>query len=198
MDESHLEKKQRLEQIKERVKNFCAAHLNEKLAGYALKLCETLGRKRKISITQGKKEIWAAAIIYVIARLNFLFDRDNAFYLSPDTICDFFGTNKSTTGNKATQIEKICKLPMGAEGFCSPDITDALTLVELPNGLAAPKNMLPTLNFVLEIASDEESEELERLLAEKRESAAQAQRERKAAKKKKGNKQLTLFGASDA
>ena len=73
MNENHLEKKQRLEQIKELVKGFCAMHLNEELAGYALKLCETLGRRQKISITKGKKEIWAAAIVYVIARLNFFF-----------------------------------------------------------------------------------------------------------------------------
>jgi hypothetical protein len=157
-----------------------------------------LGRKRKISLARGEKEIWAAAIVYVIARLNFLFDRDNAFYLSPDTICDFFGTKKSTTGNKASQIEKICKLPMGAEGLCSPDITDALTLVELPSGLVIPKNMMSKLQFTYEVASDEESEEMERLLAEKKESAAQAKRERKATKKKKDDKQLTLFGDSDA
>ena len=126
MDKCHLEKKQRLEQIMELVKGFCEAHLNEELTGYALKLWETLGRKRKISLARGGKEIWAAAIVYVIARLNFLFDRDNAFYLLPDTICDFFGTKKSTTGNKASQIEKTCNLRMGAKGFCSPDITGLL------------------------------------------------------------------------
>ncbi len=56
------EKKQRLEEIKELVLSFCEEHLNEVLAGYALKLCEKLGTKRKISIIRGKKEIWAAAI----------------------------------------------------------------------------------------------------------------------------------------
>jgi hypothetical protein len=91
--------------IKELVKGFCMAHLNEELTGYALKLCETLGRKRNISITRGKGEIWAAAIVYVIARLNFLFDRDNAFYLLPDTICDFFGTKKSTNSSPCSAIE---------------------------------------------------------------------------------------------
>jgi hypothetical protein len=198
MNENLLEKKQRLEQIKDLVKAFCAMHLNEELAGYALKLCDTVGRRQKISITKGKKEIWAAAVVYVIARLNFLFDRDNAFYLSPDTICDFFGTKKSTTGNKATQIEKICGLQMGAEGFCSPEITDALTLIELPSGLVVPKNMLPKLIFDVEIADDEESKEIERRLAEKRESAVQVKRERKAAEKTKNDKQLNLFDDFEA
>jgi hypothetical protein len=198
MNANLLEKKQRLEQIKELVRGFCAMHLNEELAGYAQKLCDTLGRGQKLSITKGKKEIWAAAIVYVIARLNFLFDRENAFYLSPDKICDFFGTNKSTTGNKASQIEKICNLSMGAEGFCNPEITDALTLVELPSGMVIPKNMLPKLIFGVEMADDEESKEIERRLAEKKEAAAKAKRERKAAEKKKNDKQLNLFDDFEA
>ena len=64
-------KDERLKKIKELVVYFSAEYLNEELQSYALKLCDKLGRKRKISITSGKKEIWAASIIYVIARLNF-------------------------------------------------------------------------------------------------------------------------------
>jgi len=134
---------ERLEEIEALVVSFCVEHLNEELQGYALRLCNTLGRKRKISIIRGKREIWAASIIYVIARLNFLFDPENALFLSTDTICDFFGTKKSTIGNKATQIENACNLGMGAHGYCNPEISDALTLVELPNGLVIPKSMMP-------------------------------------------------------
>ena len=69
-------KDERLIEIKELVVSFCVKYLNDALQRYALRLCETLYRKRKISITSGKKEIWAASIIYVIARLNFLFDSE--------------------------------------------------------------------------------------------------------------------------
>ena len=172
-------KKQRLEEIKELVMAFCEEHLDEELYGYALELCHMLGRKRKISITRGKKEIWAASIIYVIARLNFLFDPENEFFLTADTICDFFGTKKSTVGNKATQIEKNCNIGMGAEGLCSPEISDALTLVELPDGLVIPKSMLRKLDIVYEVADEEETKELEKFMAEQ-----QRLKERKAAEKK--------------
>ena len=141
-------KEERLKEIRELVVSFCDEHLNEELQGYALKLCDTLGRKRKISIVRGKKEIWAASIIYVIARLNFLFDPENDLFLTADTVCDFFGTRKATIGNKATQIEKACNLGMGAEGFCSPEISEELTLVELPNGLVIPKSMMSKLDFL--------------------------------------------------
>lgn len=174
------EKRQRLAEIKELVSRFCDEHLNEELAGYALKLCETLDRKRKISITRGGKEIWAASIIYVIARLNFLFDSESEFFLTADTICDYFGTKKSTIAAKATSIEHVCNLGLAAEGFCSPEISDALTLVELPNGLVAPKSMVPRLGFIVEAASDEEEKELEEFLAERQHFKEKAKAEKRA------------------
>jgi len=196
-------KDERLKEIKEFVASFCREHLNEELQGYALKLCDTLNRKRKISLTGGKKEIWAASIIYVIARLNFLFDPANELFLSTDTICDFFGTKKSTVGNKATQIEKACNLGIGAEGFCSQKISDALTMVELPNGFVVPKSMLPDFDIVYEIADEEDSREIEKFVAEQqrlkegiaaKKKARRAEINRKIAEdKNKERGQLSLF-----
>jgi hypothetical protein len=202
------EKKQRLAEIKELVLGFCDKHLNEELAGYTLKLCEMLDRKRKISITRGKIEIWAASIIYVIARLNFLFDPENELFLTADTICDYFGTKKSTIGSKATYIENVCNIGLGAEGFCSPEISDSLTLVGLPNGLVIPKSIVPRPDFGVEAANDEEEKELEEFMAEQqrfkeREIAEKRARraeinqkiaEDKKKKKKENEKQLGLFG----
>ena len=187
-----VEKTERLNEIKDLVLAFCEEHLDEELYGYALELCDMLGRKRKISITRGKKEIWAASIIYVIARLNFLFDPESEFFLSADTVCDFFGAKKSTVGNKATQIEKACNLGLGAEGLCSPEISDALTLVELPNGLVIPKSMLPGLDIVYELADEEESKELEKFMAER-----QRLKERKDAEKKARRTEINRKIAED-
>ena len=135
------EKMVKINTIKEIIHDFCAKHLNEELESYALRLCDTIGRKRKLTITRGKKEIWAASIVYVIARLNFLFDKENEYYITTDTICNFFKTKKSTIGNKATQIEKACKLGLGAESYCSKHITDTFTFYQTPEGFIIPKNM---------------------------------------------------------
>jgi len=206
-----VEKTERLNEIKDLVLAFCEEHLDDEIYGYAIELCDMLGRKRRISITRGKKEIWAASIIYVIARLNFLFDPESEFFLSADTVCDFFGTKKSTVGNKATQIEKACNLGLGAEGLCSPDITDALTLVELPNGLIVPKNMLPEFDIVYELADEEDAKEIEQFMDEQRrlkerkaveKKARRTEINRKIAEEKKkrkieNDKQLSLFGKSN-
>ena len=199
------EKAERVREIKELVQAFCDRHLNEELAGYALKLCDTLGRKRILNVTRGSKEIWAAAIVYVIARLNFLFDRQNEYFITADMICDFFGTKKSTVGNKATQIERACGIRMGAEGLCSPDISDMLTLVELPDGLVIPKSMLSDVEIVYEMADDEEAEEIKKFLEEQERIKEREALEKKARrteinrkiaeekKRKKQEKQLVLF-----
>ena len=195
---------ERLKEIEALVVSFCVKHLNEDLQGYALRLCDTLGRKRKISMIRGKKEIWAASIIYVIARLNFLFDPENELFLSADTVCDFFGTKKSTIGNKATQIENACNLGMGAQGYCSPEISDALTLVELPNGLVIPKSMLPKPEIVVEFGDENEEREFQEYMAEQKrlkeqktheEKARRAEINRKIARDKRKDQdgQLSLF-----
>jgi len=106
-----------------------------------MKLLEKLTRERTYSITSGRIEIWASAIIWVIARLNFLFDSQNPNNISTDTICDFFDTKKSTVGNKATDIEKACKIRMGEEGLCNSEISDSLSFVQLPNGIVLTKKM---------------------------------------------------------
>jgi hypothetical protein len=140
MNEKEI-KQERAKEIGNLIVKFSNRHLNDELCGYAIKLLEKLARKKTYSITSGKSEIWASAIIFVIARLNFLYDSKSPNYISQDSICDFFGTKKSTVGTKAAGIEKACKIGVGEEDFCSPDISDSLTLVQLSNGMILTKKM---------------------------------------------------------
>jgi len=84
----------------------------------------------------------------VIARLNFLFDRESKTFLPPDTICNFFGTKKNTISGKATEIERVCKIRMGHDGLCSPDIADSLSFVQLPNGLILTRRQAKEMGFM--------------------------------------------------
>lgn len=136
------DKKMSIDEINKMIGKFCDQYLNDQFKGYAQTLCEKIGRKRILSINKGKKEIWAAAIIYVIARLNFLFDKENDYFITADIICDFFGTKKTTSSNKATQIEKACNIRIGEPGLCDPEITDMLTFYETPEGFIIPKSMI--------------------------------------------------------
>lgn len=138
-------KNRRLAEIKHLIHGFCEEYLNPELEGYCLKLCDTLGRKRTLNISKSKSEQWAASIVYVIARLNFLFDKQNEYFITADEICDFFGTKKSTTSNKATQIEQSCGLSMGEEGYCSRRISDMFVFYQTESGFVIPKYVVDRL-----------------------------------------------------
>lgn len=129
-------------EMKQHIQYFCRKYLNPELEAYALKLLDTVMRSRKLNISRGKKEIWAASIIYVIARLNFLFDNVNEYFITIDIICDYFNTKKSTTGNKATQIEKACRISMGDKRFCGEEVSSMFEFIETPEGFLLPKTML--------------------------------------------------------
>ena len=145
---SDPKKHARIEEVRELLDTFCRQRLTPELSGYVKRLWEQIGRKRTYVITGGKKEIWASAVVYVIARLNFLFDRGSPHALSPDDICDFFGTRKTTVASKAAQIEKACRIRIGHEGLCFSEISDGLTSVQLSNGMVVSKRMARELGLL--------------------------------------------------
>ena len=201
-----IKKADRLNAIKELIRPFCDQHLNDELTGYVMKLYDKLSRKRTISITRGRPEIWAAAIVYVIARLNFLFDKNNPFFITVDTICEFFDTKKSTVGSKAALIEEACNIGIGEKGLCSPRISDMFTFYQTPEGFILPKTMLPKNKIEIAFMDEDETREFEARLAEqerRREKEAEVNRARReeirretAAKtrKEKYKDQTDLFG----
>ncbi|MCZ6673834.1 MAG: DUF6398 domain-containing protein [Verrucomicrobia bacterium] len=143
-------KDNRFEEVEILLADFYEQRFDEELKSYVLKLWEKLSKKRNYSITRGKKEIWASSVIYVIARLNFLFDKKNEYSLTADTICDFFGTNKNTVSARATEIEKAVNIRMGEKEFCRSDIHDSLTVVQLSNGMLITKSMAREMGFIIE------------------------------------------------
>ena len=93
-------KKEKTKEVSELVESFCKRYFTGELTACALRLCDKLGRIRKRDITRGNKEIWAASIVYVIARVNFLFDKTNNNFLTLDIICAFLTQRRQRTATK--------------------------------------------------------------------------------------------------
>jgi hypothetical protein len=77
------------EQVKEKEKQlleitgaFCRQKLNDEYFQLCEKLIKKMGRKREVPFKRGKLEIWAAAVIYTIGSINFLFDKSFEPYIS--------------------------------------------------------------------------------------------------------------------
>ena len=143
-----IKKQQRIDEVRELLEDFSKAKLSPEIADYVFKLWDMIGRKRNYIITGGKKEVWASAVVYTIARLNFLFDRSSNDYLPPDTIIEFFGTKKSTVASKASEIEKACGIRMGHEGLSRQEISDSFSFVQLSNGMVLSKEMARKMGII--------------------------------------------------
>jgi hypothetical protein len=186
----------RVDEVKRLIEAFGRSRLGQEYIGLALKLCEKIGRMRKLSIQRGRSGIWAAAIIYVIARLNILFDPESGVYITADELCAFFGTKKATISNKAGLIQKTAKIFIGDPDFSSAEIVDMFRLYETEDGLLIPGSILDNLKNQRD-ENETQPASLSHPAAYKtqRRSEPQAERPTRDLKKKDiDDRQLKLFG----
>lgn len=97
---------------------FCQAHLDKEYQALCQKLIDKMARKRAVPFLSGRLEIWAAAIVYAIGSINFLFDKSFPPHVSPDSLCDYFGVSKSTVAQKAKLIREMFKM-----GYYEPEFS---------------------------------------------------------------------------
>ncbi len=86
---------------------FCRDHLDEEIAMLCHKVAGALARKRPSPLERGKRQVWACAILYALAQINFLFDRSETPHTTPGEIAAAFGVSQSTAGTKAKQIRDL-------------------------------------------------------------------------------------------
>jgi len=82
----------------------CHEHLTDEYASLCRKLCAALARKRPSPLARGRTKSWAGAILYTIARVNFLFDPSQDPHMRADELCAAAGVSQGTASNKSTQI----------------------------------------------------------------------------------------------
>ena len=104
----------------------------------AARLCRRLDNGDEFSLTRGRPEIWAAAILYVVAQLNFIFDPENPHHMTAEALCDDLGTKPSTVCNKALRIRKDCDIRFGDPEYSLPEMADMFSVYETKDGFIVP------------------------------------------------------------
>ncbi len=140
MKENVTTKKQEIIQL---VSGICDQKINSEYKELSIKLIEKMARKQTVPFMSGKIAIWAAAVIYALGQINFLFDKNNDPYLSTDDICEFFQTTKSTTSQKAKVIRDMFELDTFDPDFSTKSVLEqnpANDMVVI-NGLYVSKDM---------------------------------------------------------
>ena len=119
MDKAEI--KARENEIVRMAVSFCIEKIDSEYASLCEKMVRKLGRKRTNPLERGRLEFWAAAVIYTIATMNFLFDKSFKPYLPSYEIFNHFGTSSSTISQKAAQIRTMLKL----KPYWDPDFSTA-------------------------------------------------------------------------
>ncbi len=131
------------------IERFGQVHLDVELTGFAIELWKRICRRQSSEFLRGNLNIWAASVILVIARMNFLFDRKQPVHLTFNTISQYFDSNKTTVGSKATWIEKSLRLRQHTEpGLCRNDFVEDFTDVRLSNGMIVSLGMAKKLGLI--------------------------------------------------
>ena len=101
---------------------FCAEHLDAEYGELVRKLVAKLARKRPSPLARGDLLIWAAAAIYAVGSVNFLFDRTQRPHLTSDDLSALTGVPKSTLANKAKLIRDVLRIGQLEPEFCRREL----------------------------------------------------------------------------
>jgi len=109
--------KQKKEALIEITDGFADRYLDEDYKMLCQKLIDKMSRKRQVPFLSGKPEIWAAAVVYALGQINFLFDKNFEPYVSTTDLCNYFKISQSTTSQKAKIIRDMFKMRYFDEEF---------------------------------------------------------------------------------
>jgi len=91
---------------------FCQEYLNEEYAQLCRKMAAALSRKRPSPLERGYVETWAAAVVYALGQVNFLFDKSQTPHMRANELCEIMGVSQSTASSRAKEIRDMLKIGM--------------------------------------------------------------------------------------
>jgi Domain of unknown function (DUF6398) len=123
----------------------CAKLLDAEYADLARKAVAKLARKRPSPLLSGRHGTWAAAVVYALGQVNFLFDASSEPYLTADDLSAAFGIAKSTMGSKAKQVRDLLKMDHFTTEFMRAELIAQNPLVWFVevDGLVVDSKTLP-------------------------------------------------------
>jgi hypothetical protein len=123
----------------------CRKHLDDDYAHLARKMTAALARKRPSPLERGRRDVWAAAIVYALASINFLFDKSQVPHMRADDLAALFGVSQKTAANKARTILDALTTSQGVPMWWRPSNMDNNPLAwwVIINGLVVDARTLP-------------------------------------------------------
>jgi Domain of unknown function (DUF6398) len=133
------------EEIIEITDGACAKLLDGEYANLARQVVAKLARKRPSPLLSGRRGTWAAAVVYALGQVNFLFDPASKPHLTADELGTAFGVAKSTMSSKAKQVRDLLAMSYATAEFLRADViaeNPMVWFIEV-NGVALDSRSLP-------------------------------------------------------
>jgi len=102
----------------------CCKHLDDDYAQLARKMTAALARKRPSPLERGRRDVWAAAVVYALASINFLFDKSQVPHMRADDLAALFKVSQKTAANKARTVLDVLKTSQGDPAWWRPSNMD--------------------------------------------------------------------------
>ena len=134
-----------VEQIFKLTDAFCAEHLDAEYGELVRKLVAKLARRRPSPLVRGDLRIWAAAAIYTVGSVNFLFDRTQKPHMTGDDLSALTGVPKSTLANKAKLIRDVLRIGQLDRELCRRELlaSNPLAWMISVNGFIVDARTMP-------------------------------------------------------
>jgi len=87
---------------------FCREYLDEDYKQLCAKLIGKMSRKRGVPFLSGRIEIWAAAVVYALGSINFLFDKSFKPYVRPLMIFAPISAHPKAPPPRKRKLSGIC------------------------------------------------------------------------------------------
>ncbi|GAA0117027.1 DUF6398 domain-containing protein [Clostridium senegalense] len=106
------EAEQRYYEIEKIIEEFAIKYLDEEYSNFSSKLLESLCRKNWKKVLRGKSNVWACAIVYVIGKINFLFDSNEKPYMKVKDLFSIFNVSSSSITKRYNEICEILNITL--------------------------------------------------------------------------------------
>ena len=132
-------------ELAEMISDYCSRFLSEDYRTLCLRLLEKLCRKRPSPLLRGRRNTWAAGIVYAIAANNLIFDKSMPIHRTADELSRPFGLAPATASARAAEIRRLVRLsPLDAQWLLPELIEDSPALWTLSwNGFIVDARDLP-------------------------------------------------------
>ncbi len=111
--------------------NFCDAYLNQEYKEMCRRMTAELCNENPSPLTRGRTTTWAAAIVYTIGRINFLFDKDQVPHIPAKELCRLMETSTTTAATKSSRIMELLDIMQFEPEWTLPSLLDDNPLVWL-------------------------------------------------------------------